>query len=863
MAIHQQLGNARGEAEALTQVGAVHRQLGDMNRARDAYTRAIELRRTVGDEAGESSTLHNLGTLHWTMGDYSRALESYTQSLHIRQRRGDRRAESETLIGLAMTHRMLARSTAALELYQRALVLKRDVGDRFGEALALHNTGVLYSTLGDLARALEYYMQALSIRQELGDQQAVASTMTSIAVAHRLLGDPKKAIEYHEQALPLLETGQSRRELAETLTNLGKSYQQSGDLRAAIRAYERALPLARQAGDRRNEAFALGSLASGLVAAGDIERARMHIAESRQLAQQIGDADGEANALLTMAEAAAASGQLDEALQHVDSGLSVIESLRAQVTVPALRATFPGLKQNHYTLKIDLLMRLHQQNPNTDHAERAFLTNERRRSRALLETIDRAQLSVARDDDFSIRATRLRADITRAATARLAASASDAARLELELTKLLGDYEVLQGRMRESSPATVGLSTTLERVSDLQRLLEDDTAVVEYSLAPKRSYAWVVTKDRFQNIALSDGTLIEAAARDYFEMVTVRPQRASRVRRQQAAETLSRLLITPIAAALSHRRLVIVSDGALHYVPFAALPEPNPSAGNGQPVALLKQHEIVQLPSAAVLQALRARDAARPRAPKQLAMFADPVFRADDPRLGVTTLPARSAPVVRSLSEPEMGDTIRKAMTDTELPRLDRLTGSAKEAAAILALAPSADSLSATGLKAQRSLVLSPALSDYRVIHFATHGLLNSRRPELSGMVLSLVDSEGRPQDGFVALADVLNLQLNADLVVLSACRTALGRDIRGEGIVGLTRGFMSAGASRIVASLWDVQDASTATLMAHFYRGVFQRKQSPAAALRSAQLEMLRDPRWSEPYYWAAFTLQGDWRAF
>jgi CHAT domain-containing protein len=202
-------------------------------------------------------------------------------------------------------------------------------------------------------------------------------------------------------------------------------------------------------------------------------------------------------------------------------------------------------------------------------------------------------------------------------------------------------------------------------------------------------------------------------------------------------------------------------------------------------------------------------------------------------------------------------------MTDTALPSLHRLPASAREADAIAALTARDSTLRAVGFDAQRKLVLSPALAQYRVLHFATHGLLNSRRPELSGLVLSSVDTDGQPLDGFVTLTDILNLQLNAELVVLSACRTALGRDVKGEGLIGLTRGFMSAGVPRVVATLWDVQDESTVHLMTRFYRGVFRQGQSPASALRTAQLAMLRDPRWSEPYYWAAFTLQGDWSAF
>jgi CHAT domain-containing protein len=192
---------------------------------------------------------------------------------------------------------------------------------------------------------------------------------------------------------------------------------------------------------------------------------------------------------------------------------------------------------------------------------------------------------------------------------------------------------------------------------------------------------------------------------------------------------------------------------------------------------------------------------------------------------------------------------------------LGRLPFSRQEADAIVALVPANRSLKATGFGATRDAATNPRLAGYRIVHFATHGVLNARRPELSGVVLSLFDERGRKQDGFLRLHDVYNLRLDADLVVLSGCQTALGKDLRGEGLIGLTRGFMYAGARAVVASLWQVDDESTAELMKRFYRGMLKENRRPADALRAAQLEMSRDRRWSAPFYWAGFVLQGEWR--
>ena len=317
------------------------------------------------------------------------------------------------------------------------------------------------------------------------------------------------------------------------------------------------------------------------------------------------------------------------------------------------------------------------------------------------------------------------------------------------------------------------------------------------------------------------------------------------------------------------KRLVIVATGALEYLPFAALPIPTPTSGQ-RPVPLIARHEIVQAPSASVLATLRREAAGRVPARGTVAVLADPVFDRNDPRVAASR---RGQPAVVSTSRsdvPAERSAERPYQSVRALERIDdasgraglaRLPFSRDEADAIASLAPKSAILRATDFEANRTAVLGDALANFRIVHFATHGLIDDERPELSGLVLSLVNERGMAQDGFLRLQDIFNLRLNADLVVLSACQTALGKEIRGEGLVGLTRGFMYAGAPRVVASLWQVSDLATAELMTRFYRGLLKRRLPAAAALRAAQLEMMKDPRWSAPYFWAGFALQGDWQ--
>jgi CHAT domain-containing protein len=329
--------------------------------------------------------------------------------------------------------------------------------------------------------------------------------------------------------------------------------------------------------------------------------------------------------------------------------------------------------------------------------------------------------------------------------------------------------------------------------------------------------------------------------------------RAARIRRSDqnyyaAAARVSELLLGPAAAQIKGKRLLIVAEGILQYLPFAALPEP------GKQAPLIVDHEVVTAPSASVLDVLRQETTSREPAGKTLFVVADPVYSANDARVAQHPLAA--------VAQREPGGTNRiHSGGEGSIQNFLRLRFSRTEAEQIANLIPADGAVKAFDFDANRDAVLKADLARFRILHFATHSVIDDERPELSGIVLSLVDRAGRRQDGLLRLYDVYNLRLNADLVVLSACRTALGQEIKGEGLIGLTRGFFYAGAPRVLASLWPIDDRTTATFMRPFYEAMLVRNERPAAALRSAQISMWKTKGWDEPYYWAAFTMQGEWK--
>jgi len=323
-----------------------------------------------------------------------------------------------------------------------------------------------------------------------------------------------------------------------------------------------------------------------------------------------------------------------------------------------------------------------------------------------------------------------------------------------------------------------------------------------------------------------------------------------------------------VQSQLGTKRLLIASDGALQVVPFAALPSPGWDPGASAPYEpLIVAHEIVNVPSASTLAFLRRDVTGRHPAPKKLAVLADPVFEREDDRIAANSSSGETVKQPAPLRPP--GDRVPPAAATGDVATgisrgigLQRLPFTRKEAEAILRMAPPQSRFAALDFAANRSAATSPDLGQYQLIHFATHGIVNDAHPELSGVVLSLFDKNGNPQDGFLRLNDLFNLKLNADLVVLSACETGLGKEVRGEGLIGLARGFMYAGAPRVVVSLWSINDKAASEEMRRFYEGMLgSRHLRPAAALRKAQIEMWKQETWRDPFFWAAFVLQGEWR--
>jgi CHAT domain-containing protein len=559
-----------------------------------------------------------------------------------------------------------------------------------------------------------------------------------------------------------------------------------------------------------------------------------------------------------------------------------------------LRSSYLASVQQNYELYVDILMRLHELELQKGLDALALQASERARARSLLDLLTEAGADIRQGSDPAVLERerslqrRLSAKLERQMRfLRTKHTEEEALEPAREIRALTTEREQVEAQVRASSPRYAALTQPqpLSLVEIQRQVVDPDTVLLEYALGEERSFLWAVTPTTLTSHELPKRPEIEAAARRVYDLLTARnrrmPVETARGKRARiahadreypgAAAALSRMLLAPVAADLGKKRLLIVSDGALQYIPFAALPEPTCAVPGVDCVSLVVDHEIVSLPSASVLSVQRRELAGRRPAPRTVAVLADPVFESEDERVkGATALAKAGRPAAEVAQARQTGAReavlLRSAadvgMKNGEKPEISRLPFTRREAVAILALVPPEQRKEALGFDASLATATSPDLANYRFVHFATHGFLDSVHPELSGLVLSLVDRGGREQAGFLSAADVFNLNLPVELVVLSGCQTALGKEVKGEGLVGLTRAFMYAGAPRVVASLWKVEDAATSELMARFYKGMLgPEKVRPAAALREAQVSMWKEKRWKMPYYWAAFVLQGEWK--
>ncbi|MCG6928269.1 MAG: CHAT domain-containing protein [Acidobacteria bacterium] len=890
------------ESEIGSSAGIVQAWMADRKEAYDdargQCQQSLDLARQAGSQRARAKALNCLGEVDYFQFRLDEALRRYLDAGRLWDELGDRAGQAQTLRYQGYVYSDQSRFAEAHERYERAQSIWLSLGDRREQAITLVSEARLRLRQGEYQEALIRFQSALELLRPMGDAAWEGGSLTGIARVYLDMAEVDLALDYWERALQIFEMAGLKHIAVDILMSLGETYLASGDDARALDRFERGLALTRELGIDWWQAVALRDIGVVHLIRREPHPARSHLERSLEMQASLEDprleaqtrADlGEVHLLLEepelahqdfedalthssvardkvteargffgLARTAASVGELAEARRCVDQALGIAESLRTATERRDLRTSFHASVYRYNELQMDVLMRLHGSRPHEGLAEAAFEASERARARSLLDRL--AEAGVNLQEDVAPELLRRKQILEKAFedwSDRQRHGGDDRA-LAAEYRDLEERYAQLQAEIRSQSPRYAALvqPRPLTLVEAQEEVLDEETLLLEYALGEERSYLWAVTKSAHTSYELPPRAEIEKAARRAYTRLTARlaEDGEGRDRRRRVAEAddaywaeaarLSEVLLGPVAKAMAGKRIVVVADGALQYLPFAALPEPGARA---DPVPLIAGHEVVNLPSASMLAVLR-REVRERRLPDQaVAVLADPVYEHDDPRL------AKARSVGARAPDPAVGRDGSGGFP--------RLAATRREAAAIVAAATEGTTLRALGFDASRATALSPELTRYRIVHFATHGVFDDENPGHSGIVLSMFDSRGRAQDGFLRLHDIYGLDLPAEMVVLSACDTALGEEIRGEGLVGMVRGFMHAGAERVVASLWKVDDEATGELMRRFYVEMLQNGRSPAAALRQAQLAARDEPRWRSPFYWAAFTLQGEWR--
>jgi CHAT domain-containing protein len=860
--------NLRFEAEAENCAGEAYASLSTLHQAIKHFQHALDLWTAANDKGGQALAKLNLAYTHTDLGDLEKARSLFNESLSLYQAEGDKRGEARAITGLGSIDSFFGQKQAALDKHVKAMDLLRTIGDHAGEAVAFNSIGKAYQDLGKLRVALDNYKEAQRLYQQLGNIEYESVTIYYIGGVYDLMGEKQTALQFLDEAVTKSKQARQPRVTAYALSAISAIQSEFGQRAEALAQLHHVLRLYRQMDDSRGQATALSECGKTYRALDQNVKALVYYNRALDLFRAAGDKHEESATLYNLAVTEGALGNLTKALDFVKKSNAVIEVLRSQIVSPDLRASYYASVRKHAELYIDLYMRLGQLNGDKSVQRIAFEMSERAHGRSLLEVLGEASAQIRQGVDPALleqeRVLQQKLNSRANYQMRLLAKNPEQHELETverEIRELTTSYTELQTQIKQQSPRYANLvqpqPLNLERI---QNELTDDSVLLEYTLGSQRSYLWAVTKNSLTAYQLPARDEIESLVRSVCASLIVRQtmnesdvdsynERVARADAEYWRQTgeLSQILLGPVAETIEGKTILVVADGALQYLPFAALPEPA-SANNQnltEPPPLIVGHEVVNLPSASILATIAQAVRGQSNEEKLIAILADPVFSPNDSR--VNTLGTVSLQQSAQLSG---------------APLLSRLPATKVEAESIMAIVPTGTGMMATGFDADRALVLSSELGQYKVIHLATHGVVDIENPEMSGVVLSLVSREGKGTQGWVQLHDIYNMNLsNTHLVVLSACQTALGKEVSGEGLVGLSRGFIYAGAGSVIASLWKVDDRATTKLMTEFYKGLFEEGLTPSAALRQAKIKMWRHSRYREPFYWAAFVLQGEYR--
>ncbi|MEW6496951.1 MAG: CHAT domain-containing tetratricopeptide repeat protein, partial [Cyanobacteriota bacterium] len=796
--ITRELGNRKREGVILGGLARAYIDLGNYSQAIDSYQKSLKIARELGDRQQEGIALSGLARAYTDLGNYKEAIESYQQSLSIARSLKDTREERIALDGLGNTYQALGDYAKAIEYHQQALAIKGNIPNRAEDTQTLGSLGNAYEALGDYSKAIEYYEQTLAIARTIGDRKTEGIILQALGTVQANLGENAQAIRYYQQSLTTAQAIGDRHNEGSTLGSLGFIYYAQGNYTKALEYSQQSLEITRSIGTRRTESTVLGNIGLIYEELNDLSRAIDYHKQSLEIARLIGDRKGEWGALAQLGNALFKSGDIKEAEKTLREAVRVLEFLR------------PGLKDMHkvsiFDTQVLTYALLQQVLVAQDKPEAALEIAEQGRARAFVELL----------------AQRLSAGIAESTSPIAPPNIEQIQKIAKEKNSTLVQYSIipekflLQGKLR-GVPSELFIwviqptgEVAFRRV-DLKPLRQQQNTSLSGMVAAIRCFnnsgcqQAVATRGEFPEVNLAAPT----------EVINPneKPAPQPQVQFQNLyLQQLHQLLIEPIADLLPtdpNAHIIFVPQEQLFLVPFAALQDKDGKY-------LLEKHTILTSPSIQVLELTR-QQRQQIGSGESFLVVGNPTMPSVSFRIGQPPRQLSSLP-----------DAEREALAIASFLNTTALIGNQATKATIVQQMPKA-----------------------RIIHLATHGLMDNEQGLKSALALAPSDQD----NGLLTAEEILNLQLNAELVVLSACNTGRGQ-VTGDGVIGLSRSLISAGVPSVIVSLWAVPDSPSATLMTEFYRQL-QQNPDKAQALRQAMLTMIKQH--PNPKDWAAFTLIGE----
>lgn len=843
----------------------------EFSKASENLKKAVELVDNSEFAEDKGQYLLNLGYAYIALDDRASATASFYRALEVFKAINNVRGEIFTNIALGYVHSNYYEKQKSIDLYRQAENLFVEDLDLDKKAMLYNGLGRVYMDFGEWQNALEYKNKAFDLYKRTGNKFGIVATLSSISMLNTL-NEPENKIgnlQNFESAYQYAKSVKEDFYASVILQETGNYFFRLNDFDNALANYERSLPYFQGVKDKREISRIYSQTAQIFLLKKEYTKARKRLVEALRLNYEIEDRISIAESLYLQAKLDSAENKNSESLNNIKKSVQLTESINSEVANSKLKQSYLSNVFDRYEFYINLLMKTHKESSNEDFVIEALKSAERSRAQVMLEKLSLSEADFTKDADAeTVRREKEISVHLNAKADKLTdllsqnASKTETDKISGEISKLENELENIRATLKQQSPlySAIKNPAPFDLGEFQQNVLDENSMLLEFSFGQEESYLWLIGKNSLNSYVLPSREKIEAHIGKLREILASREMKKDETLEefqkriaeaenlyQDESKVLSNQLFGQIADKLQNKRLIIVPDGKLHYFPVSALTLPNSEAN--EPILLT--NETVYAPSAQTLLLLEKSKRQPSETAKNLLIFSDPVFTADDTRIPELSRADNSAETVKY-------ESFRFVES---LNSLQRLTASKNESDSILDIIGASNADSFSGFGANREQLLKTNTENYKIIHFATHGKTDEKHPELSGIILSRFDEKGQKLNEFIRIHDIYGLKLNTDLVVLSACETGVGKEVKGEGLMSLNNAFLQSGSKTVMASLWKVEDNATQELMKNFYRGMVDEKLTPSQSLRQAQIELRKNSQFKSPFYWAAFTVQGDFR--